>query len=277
MRVAVVGHCEWVEFAPVETVPTPGEIAHVPKTWEEAAGGGAVAAVQLARLAGECLFYTALGDDDLGHATKRRLEELGVRIEAAWRDEPQRRGFVYLDASGERTITTVGERLAPREDDAELPWTELRSVDAVYVTAGGPGAIRLARAAKSLVATPRAMPDLADAHIPIDMLVSSGKDTNEHYAPGDLDPPPAIVARTAGGAGGSLEWADGRVSRWQPAPLPGPPVDSYGSGDSFAGGITHALAEGRSPELAVALGARCGAACLTGRGPYEGQLRSPDG
>ena len=120
------------------------------------------------------------------------------------------------------------------------------------------------------------MPDLADAHIPIDVLVSSGKDTNEHYAPGDLDPPPAIVARTAGDAGGSLEWADGGVSRWQPAPLPGPPVDSYGSGDSFAGGITYALADGRSPELAVKLGARCGAACLTGRGPYEGQLRSSD-
>jgi hypothetical protein len=26
----------------------------------------------------------------------------------------------------------------------------------------------------------------------------------------------------------------------------------------------------------VRLGGRCGAACATGRGPYEGQLRDPD-
>ena len=42
MRLAVVGHVEWVEFARVETVPRPGEIAHAHETWEEPAGGGAV-------------------------------------------------------------------------------------------------------------------------------------------------------------------------------------------------------------------------------------------
>ena len=179
MRVAVVGHVEWVEFALVKAVPEEGEIVHAPETWEEAAGGGAVAAVQLARLAGECIFYTALGDDDLGHSAKRRLEQLGVRVEAAWREQPQRRAFVFLDASGERTITTIGERLGPREDDSELPWAELQGVDAVYVTAGDSGAVRLARAATRLVSTPRAMRALADARVPIDVLVSSGKDPGE--------------------------------------------------------------------------------------------------
>jgi ribokinase len=28
MRVAVVGHVEWIEFAQVERVPEPGEIVH---------------------------------------------------------------------------------------------------------------------------------------------------------------------------------------------------------------------------------------------------------
>ena len=54
-------------------------------TWEEPGGGGAVAAVQLARLAGECLFLTALGDDELGHRAERELTALGVRVEVAWR------------------------------------------------------------------------------------------------------------------------------------------------------------------------------------------------
>lgn len=273
MKVAAVGHVEWVEFVQVSEVPATGEIVHAAKGWEQAAGGGAVAAVQMARLAGECLLYTALGDDELGHAAKRELEQLGVRVRAAWRSEPQRRAFVFLDKRGERTITTIGERLEPQASDP-LPWTELAEVDAVYFTAGDADALRLSRAASQVVATPRAMGALAAAHLPIDVLVASSTDAGERYRQGDLNPAPAVVARTAGSAGGSLEWADGTESRWEAAPLPGPAVDAYGAGDSFAGGLTYGLAAGRSLDDAVALGARCGAACITGRGAYCGQPRS---
>ena len=67
MKAAVVGHVEYVEFASVEHVPQPGEIVHAEETWSEAAGGGSVASVQIAKLASESLFYTALGDEELGH------------------------------------------------------------------------------------------------------------------------------------------------------------------------------------------------------------------
>jgi ribokinase len=275
MRVAVVGHVEWVEFALVERVPAAGEIIEAPPTWSQAAGGGAVAAVQLARLAGECLLLTALGDDELGHAAERELIEMGVRVAAAWRREPQRRAFVMLDADAERTITTIGERLEPLGDDP-LPWEELREVDAVYLTAGDRGAVRAARGAAALVSTPRARGGLAAAGVAIDVLVASSADSGERYRAGDLDPPPSVVARTAGRAGGVLEWADGRSRRWEAAPLPGPPVDAYGSGDSFAAGLTYGLAAGHPVEQAVEFGARCGAACMAGRGPYEGQLKAVD-
>ena len=202
MRVAVVGHVEWAEFARVERVPEPGEIVQALEDWEEPAGGGAVAAVQLARLAGECLFLTALGDDDLGHRAKRELEALGVRVEAAWRSEPQRRAFVHLDAEAERTITVIGERAGPHGDDP-LPWAELEGADAVYFTAGDPAAVRAARAARQLVSTVRAVDSLAKAGVQIDMLVSSAEDEGERYSPGDIEPPPRFVARTAGAAGGS--------------------------------------------------------------------------
>lgn len=272
MRVAVVGHVEWIEFARVERVPAPGEIVHASNAWEEPAGGGAVAAVQLARLAGECLFLTALGDDAQGHRAKWELEALGVRVEAAWRKEPHRRAFVYLDADAERTITVMGERLGPRATDP-LPWAELDDVDAVYLTAGDPGAVRAARAATTLVATVRALDALAEAHAHLDALVSSAEDEGERYTPGSIDPPPLLVVRSAGAGGGSVVAADGSRSEWAASPLPGPPVDAYGAGDCFAAGLTYGLAEGRSAEEAVALGARCGAACVTGRGPYEGQLK----
>ena len=272
MRVAVVGHVEWVEFARVERLPAAGEIVHAREAWEEPGGGGAVAAVQLARLGGECLFLTALGDDELGRRTKRHLETLGVRVEAAWRPEPQRRAFVHLDADAERTITVIGERMGPWARD-RLPWGELEDFDAVYFTAGDADAVRAARAARMLVATSRALVEMAEAGVQLDALVSSAGDQGERYAPGDIDPPPLLVVRTAAATGGSFTAASGRGGKWAAAPLPGPPVDAYGAGDSFAGGLTYGLAEGRSAEQAVALGARCGAACVTGRGPYERQLR----
>src|SRR5262245_30828014 len=271
MRVAVVGHVEWIEFARVDHMPVAGEIIHASETWQAPAGGGAVAAVQLAKLAGECLFLTALGDDDLGRRAEGELESKGVRVAAAWRDEPTRRGFVHLDRNGERTITVIGDRLGPHRSDP-LPWTDLEGMDAVYFTAGDPEALRAARAARKLVATPRAMDVLTDSGVQLDVLVSSAKDRGERYEPGDIDPPPLVVAGTEGDAGGSLAFLDGHTSRWPAAPVDTAPGDSYGAGDCFAAGLTYGLGGGMSPEDAAALGARAGAACMSGHGPYEGQL-----
>lgn len=275
MRPAVIGHVEWIELALVDRVPGAGEIVHARGTWQEPAGGGAVAAVQLARLAGECLFITALGDDQLGRRAKEGLERLGVRVEAAWRPEPQRRAFVHADARGERTITVIGERMGPAAAD-DLPWDELEDADGVYFTAGDVGAVRRARAAGTLVATARAIGALSVADVELDLLVASAKDEGERYRPGDIEPAPRLVARTDAAAGGSLETADGDVIRWEAASLAGPVVDTYGAGDCFAAGLTYGLADGRTPAEALNLGARCGAACVTGRGPYEGQLTDPD-
>jgi ribokinase len=40
--------------------------------------------------------------------------------------------------------------------------------------------------------------------------------------------------------------------------------------------LTYALGAGKGPADAFALAARCGAAALTGRGPYSGQLTRDD-
>ena len=63
--------------------------------------------------------------------------------------------------------------------------------------------------------------------------------------------------------------ADGDAGAWPAERPPGPAVDSYGSGDAFAAGLTYGLGAGLPPGEAAALGARQGALCLTGRGPYE--------
>ena len=165
MKIAVVGHVEWVEFARVEHVPKPGEIVHASETWAEAA-------------------------------------------------------------------------------------------------------VHAARRAPIVVATVRELETLRNAAVELDALVGSGEDPGERYGPGELEPRPKLVVTTAGALGGWMNPGGPYLA----APLPGPVEDAYGCGDCFTAGLTFALAEGRSPEEAVELGARCGAAVLTGRGAYAGQL-----
>src|SRR5512146_3075231 len=164
VRCAVVGHVEWVESVLVDRVPAAGEIAHGVEDWSEPAGGGAVAASQLVRLAGSCDFFTCLGDDDLGRRSAERFRELGFPADVEWRGAT-RRAFVQVDAHGERTITTVGEKLRRRE----LP--PMDGYDAVFFVAGEPGALRAARAAPFLSATPREVPTLREGGVRLDLLV----------------------------------------------------------------------------------------------------------
>jgi ribokinase len=269
-RVGVVGHVEWVQFALVERVPAAGEIVHARETFAEPAGGGAVAVVQLRKLAGTAVFLTAIGDDDNGaRAAEYLTERHGVELHAAKRREPQRQTFTFLDDDGERTITVLGGRIVPLRADA-LPWDELGELDAIYLTGGDADAVRAAREAGTLVATPRAMEALAESGVRLDVLVHSDEDRHERYEPGMLDPEPRFVVSTRGKQGGS--WSGESSGSWEASPLPGPPRDAYGCGDSFAAGLTFGLGAGMPVDEAIELGARCGAACLAGRGPYGGQL-----
>ena len=190
----------------------------------------------------------------LGHRAKRELEALGVRVEAAWRGEPQRRAFVYLDADAERTITVMGERLGPRANDP-LPWAELQRRRRRLLHGGRPRRRAGGASSRTLVATVRALDALADAHVQLDALVSSADDEGERYTPGDIDPPPLLVVRTAGAGGGSFVAADGRTASGRPHPCPAPRSTRYGAGDSFAGGLTYGLAEGPGSRGAGARGA----------------------
>ncbi len=274
MRAAVVGHVEWVTFARVPEAPRAGDIVHASEVWETPGGGGAGAAVQLAKLTGDCLFVTALGDDEVGWAGMRELESLGVRVAVVWRSGPSRRAFTHVDATGERTITVLGERLSALGSD-DLPWDELAGVDALYFTAGDAAALSHARNARVLVATSRAGRALA-AGVQIDALTGSALDPSETYRRGDVTPEPAVVVRTEGAAGGSYETADGATVRFTAPPLDRPVVDRYGAGDSFAAGLAFALARGDAVDAAVAFACRCGAAVVMGRGPYEAQLTARD-
>lgn len=265
LRLAVVGHVEWVSVVGVETLPQAGRVGHARSFLEEPAGGGAVVAVQLARLLGRSVpFFTALGRDRIGEQAAERLTALGLELHVAWRDQPTRRGVSFVDGDGERAITVIGERLSPLRRDP-LPWQVLAGCDGVFVTATDAAGLEACRAAQLLAVTPRLrLPVLNEAAVTVDALIGSGLDPAEAVPPGTLLRQPRLRIATAGAQGG---WAEpgGRF----PAPaLTGAMVDAYGCGDSFAAGVTAGLAAGWSPEQAISLGCHCGAACATWLGPY---------
>ncbi len=274
--VAVVGHVEWVQFARVSHVPRAGEVVHASEPFEEPAGGGAVAAVQLARLAGESVLITALGDDEYGRRSVARLSSLGVDVQSTFESVPTRRAVTLVDADGERTITTFGPRLEPLGAAEGARWAALGARDAIYFTAGDERALRLARrSARVLVASPRARHALGRG-VPLDALVLSAKDEIERGELASVEDEAALVVFTEGERGGSFRERSGASGRFVAATPPGEPVDSYGCGDSFAAGLTYGLGARLDVAAALALAARCGASCLTGRGPYEHQLTGRD-
>jgi ribokinase len=245
MRFAVVGHVEWVDFLEVSHVPLAGEIVNATEAWAEAAGGGAVAAVQLAKLAGNVTFFTALGSDELGRRAEAQLGEHGVEVAAARREGAQRRAVTFLDERGERTITTIGPRLVPLAGD-DLPWSFLDAVDGVYFTGGDSGALRHARRARVLVATPRANDALVGSGVELDALVRSAADKGEQGDPQRLGYAARLIVNTEGPRAG-LSWAaKGRPARsGQPrcrgrSPTPtepairSPRVSRSGSGQGWA-------------------------------------------
>ena len=271
MRLAVVGHVEWCQFLRVEEMPRAGDIVHTSDEWEEVAGGGSVAAAELARLGGGCVLFTALGDDELGRRTRAALEQLGVTVHATIVREPTRRAIVHVDETGERAITVLGGKLLPQGGDANLPWEELARTHAAYFCSGDVAALRVTRKARVVVATARELAVLRRGGVELDALVASGEDEGERYQAGDLDPPPKLVVTTSGALGG---WAQ-PGGPFRAEPPPGPVVDAYGAGDSFAAGLTFALGRAASLEEALELAALRGATALTRRGAH-GEVSEPE-
>jgi ribokinase len=271
MRLAVVGHVEWAEILHVERLPRPGGFAEATLLVHEVAGAGAIAARQLAKLGGRATLFTKLADDERGRQAREELVGAGVKVEALFQPGMQRRAFVHVDEAGERTITVHGEKLCPAGSDP-LPWAELEEADGVFFVCGDEAALVAARRARVLVATSRWLPTLRSAGLHLDALVGSADDPAEAYSAGDLEPPPGLVVATAGAKGGTFTTGNGAARMFPAAPVEGGERDAYACGDSFAGGLTFALARGDTPEQAVAFAARCGAACFAGAG-LSGQLQ----
>ncbi len=95
----------------------------------------------------------------------------------------------------------------------------------------------------------------------IDALVFSDSDPDESAWARRLTGKARLLVETRGARGGV--WSGESKGSWKAVPPDGPIKDSYGCGDSFAAAFTFALAGGATVAEAAALGAKCGARCLT--------------
>ena len=266
LKLAVIGHVEWISFLSVDKFPQEGVISHGKMYLEEPAGGGAVAAVKISRLIGAPVhFFTALGNDSIGKKSFKRLTELGLEVSVAWRDRPTRTGISMIDSKGERAITVIGDRLQPSCND-QLPWNDLTNYDGAFITAVDSDALNHCRGPKVMVASPRLGTNkFKEKNIKLDALIGSALDPYERMEFQKIYPTPKIRIATKGSLGGEV-WPGGRFDA---AELDLPVVDSYGCGDTFAAAVTTGLSAGWSTQQAISLGAQCGAQCATHLGPYE--------
>jgi len=199
MKLAVVGHVEWVTFLSVDKLPKPGIIGHAQESLEAPAGGGAVAAVQLSRIIDNQIhFFTALGKDELGKKSFEQLSNLGLKMCVAWRDKPTRKGISLVDNEGDRAITVIGERLQPSAKDP-LPWNDLNDFDGVFVTATDVSSMKHCRKARVMTATPRlGLKKIQSSGLILDALIGSGLDPDERVNNDELDPLPHLIIKTEG-------------------------------------------------------------------------------
>ena len=266
LKLAVIGHVEWVTFLKVDQLPLAGVISHAKDCFEEAAGGAAVAAVQMARLTNEPVdLITSLGKDIYGEKCYEKLTKLGLNLKVAWREKPTRKGISLISKEGERAITVIGERLQPISSD-DLPWSDMKNYDGIFITATDKEGIRLASKAKFVAATPRTgKTTLRDSKVKINALIGSGLDPGEKINYEELAPKPDIYIATEGASGGIVYPKKYKYKSIKPSSKE---IDSYGCGDCFAGAVTTALSAKLNLDKAINIGAYCGAECSTHYGPY---------
>ena len=266
LKFAVIGHIEWMNFIEVDQLPKAGLISHSKKYLEYPAGGGSVIAKRLQELTKtEVQFFTALGNDFNGNKCLRILENMGIKLHVAWRNKPTRKGFSLIDKEGERSITIIGDRLAPTHND-NLDWSILNDMDGIFITAGDKKIFKKSRIAKTLCSTPRVgLNIINESGIFLDGLIGSNLDPGEAFSLDDLILKPRFVIKTEGENGG-IAFPGGRYKAFENK---NNKVDSYGCGDSFAAGILYGLTSGWDIEESLNIAKIMGRNCSEHFGPYK--------
>jgi sulfofructose kinase len=264
-----------VERIPSEPIKVTASTLHT-------SGGGmaATAAVAIAALGGESVFWGRIGMDEGGATLMAWLEEARVDVSGVVRSAGSRTATsaVLVDRAGERLLAAF-PGFGFDDDPESAPIGLVREMDGVLCDARWPaGARRVLDEARRF-----GVPSVLDADVRGNDVLSPLIQMADHVIfskPGlidyaaDTDPGEALrqVARTTQaqlgvtlGRDGCLLLLDGRLTH-----IPAYPVDARnttGAGDTFHGAYVLAVAEGEAPaEAARFANAAAAIKCALGDG-----------
>ena len=117
-KIVVVGSSNVDLTAIVKTLPRPGETIGGASLLQANGGKGANQAVAAARLGGEVLFLTSVGDDNHGHMLESQFSSDGINVSKMKfvKDTPTGVALIFVDANGENCIA-----VAPGANNLLLP------------------------------------------------------------------------------------------------------------------------------------------------------------
>lgn len=268
VRVLSVGVAVMDHVFRVESFPTRPEKYRAKDASMVGGGGGANAAVAIARLGGEAWLAARVGDDAIADAILADLNAEGVLTELVRRFEGRRSSFssVLVDDAGERQI--VNYRDMGLSFDAD--WLEGRlagiEFDAVLADTRWPeGALAAMRRARDL-----GVPGVMDAEAPVHEAIDAvGAASHVVFSAQGLRDFAGVeggaLADLLRGADAALDglvgvtdgpdgvrWIEGGALRHAPAPSPpGPIADTLAAGDVWHGALALALGEGQGLDSAM--------------------------
>jgi ribokinase len=285
MTVAVFGSINIDITAYLERLPKPGETLHGRRYQLGLGGKGANQAVAAAKLGSEVRFIARLGADEFAGAAERELASHGVDTALIRRDADGATGIAIINVGegGENCISIVGgSNLAIDATDVARGRAALEAARVLLLQLEVPlgPSLAAARIVKThggtVILDPAPAPQRglsAEVLQAIDILTPNESETATilGWTPSSLDDglkaarqlrdrgvATAIVKLGARGVAVSSADAEGAIPAFKVKA-----IDTVAAGDSFNGGLAHALEQGKPLLEAVRYAAACGALSTT--------------
>ena len=288
MTIAVFGSINMDVTAYMDRLPKPGETLHGREYKLGLGGKGANQAVAARKLGSDVRFICKLGNDDFAKPAERELASYGVDLSLVKKDEAGATGIAIINVGegGENYISLIGgSNLTVDDSDVARGRAALEQADVLLLQLEVPLAASLKAAAIVRARGGTVILDPAPAPkdgLPAEVLKAVDVITpNETEAglilgwqPQSLEDglKAAIELRGRGvgtavvklGARG-LAVAGPGLEAIQPA-FKVTAIDTVAAGDSFNGGLAHALEQGKPMAEALLYAAACGALSTTKKG-----------